>query len=54
MAGQDSGSAARILYINPLALYTHCGSHRLNLCLAAACHIQCVQIMMSSVTKDHD
>ena len=51
MAGQYSGLAARICQINPLALYTHCASHRLNLCVAAACQIQSVRNMMSSVTK---
>ena len=51
MAGQYSGLAARILKINPLALYTHCASHRLNLCVVAACRIQYVENMMSSVAK---
>ena len=51
MAGHYSGLAAHILQSNPLALYTHCASHRLNLFVAAACHIQCVQNMISNVTK---
>ena len=36
MAGKYSGVAACILNLNPLALFTHCASHRLNLCIAAA------------------
>lgn len=42
MAGQFSGLATRIQEINPLAFYTHCASHRLNLCVAAGCQIQSV------------
>ena len=37
MAGVHSGVAANILKQNDLALYTHCASHRLNLCVASAC-----------------
>ena len=31
MAGKCSGAAAGILHDYPLAIYTHCASHRLNL-----------------------
>ena len=51
MAGKFSGLSSRILSHNPLALYTHCSSHRLNLCVAASCKIQNVRNMMDSVTK---
>ena len=51
MAGKYSGVAARILEENRLALYTHCASHRLNLCVASACKIQNIKNMMDNVEK---
>ena len=51
MAGRFSGVSAQILVLNPLALYTHCSSHRLNLCIASSCQIQSVRNMMESVTS---
>ena len=51
MSGKYSGVAAHILEENRLALYTHCASHRLNLCVASACQIQVVTNMMQNVTK---
>nr|XP_047135327.1 zinc finger MYM-type protein 1-like [Hydra vulgaris] len=49
MAGNCSGAAVRIKTIYPKALYVHCGSHVLNLCVANACNIQIVSNMMSNV-----
>ena len=49
MAGKCRGLAARILRLNDLAIYTHCASHRLNLCVAASCQIQNVKNMMDSI-----
>ena len=49
MAGKYSGVLARILQINPLAMYTHCASHRLNLCVASAFNDQNVSNMMDRV-----
>ena len=46
MAGHYSGLATRILQINPLALYTHCASHRLSLFL--------LLLVISSVCPEHD
>ena len=51
MAGKFSGLSSRIIALNPLALYTHCSSHRVNLCLASSCQIQSVRTMMGNVTK---
>ena len=51
MAGKFSGLSTRILEDNPLALCTHCSSHRLNLCLAASCQIQSIRNMMDHVTS---
>ena len=49
MAGKVSGAAARILRLYPKALYVHCGSHILNLCVASACSMQVVRNMMGNV-----
>ena len=49
MAGKCSGAAARIQHLYPKALYVHCRSHVLNLCVASACKIQLVKNMMSHV-----
>ena len=43
MSGEVTGVARRITDINPLAIYVHCGSHRLNLCVAAACSTQYIK-----------
>ena len=51
MAGQYTGLATRSWQITPLALYTHCASHRLTLCVATACQSQSVKNMMSSVAR---
>ena len=51
MAGKYSGVAARILNLNPLALFTHCASHRLNLCAAVAFENQNVSNMMDRVKQ---
>lgn len=40
MAGCIRGAAAIIKASYPLVLYTHCSSHRLNLCVMKACSIQ--------------
>ena len=49
MAGKCKGAAARISKDHPLAIYTHCASHRLNLCVVASCKLQNVKNMMNSV-----
>ena len=49
MAGKCSGAAARISEENKLAIYTHCASHKLNLCVAASCSLQSVKNMMDHV-----
>ena len=37
MSGKFSGVQARIAEVQPLAMYTHCASHRLNLAITQAC-----------------
>eukprot|EP00112_Aurelia_sp_Birch-Aquarium-sp1_P023908 Seg732.10 transcript_id=Seg732.10/GoldUCD/mRNA.D3Y31 product="52 kDa repressor of the inhibitor of the protein kinase" protein_id=Seg732.10/GoldUCD/D3Y31 len=49
MAGKCSGAAVNIQREYPKALYVHCRSHVLNLCVASACKIQMVKNMMGHV-----
>lgn len=49
MAGRVSGAAARIQRISEKAIYVHCGSHILNLCMASSCRMQLVKNMMDNV-----
>ena len=46
MAGKSKGVAVRIRTKYPKALYTHCASHRLNLCVMKCCSIRDVSNMM--------
>ena len=39
MAGKCSGAGVRIQRAYPKAMYVHCGSHILNLCVASACSV---------------
>ena len=48
MAGKYCCVAARIFIFNELALYTHCASQKLNLCVAAFCKLQNVRDMMGN------
>ena len=48
-AAKYSGVAARIIKLNYLALYTHCASHRLNICVGASCQNQNVKNMMDNI-----
>ena len=49
MAGKYQGTAARIQREYPLALYVHCASHRLNLCIVKSCEILLVKTRMDKV-----
>ena len=49
MAGKYQGMAARIQRQYPFALYVHCASHRLNLCIVKSCEILLVNTMMDKV-----
>ena len=46
MAGKSKGVAARIVIKYPKALYTHCASHRLNLCVVKCCSLREITNMM--------
>ena len=54
MAGRYDGAAALIRSEFPLAIYTHCASHRLNLCVAGACKIPMIRRMFGIVKAVHD
>ena len=49
MAGKLSGVAARIQGIYDKAIYVHCNSHILNLCIASSCKVKIVRDMMDNV-----
>ena len=51
MAGKSKGAAACIIAKQPKALYTHCASHRLNLCVVKCCSIREISNMMQSADK---
>ena len=49
MAGSNKGAAALIKAVFPFALYFHCASHRLNLCVQRTCPVRMVQNSMDSI-----
>ena len=49
-----SGVAAKIQRKYEKAIYVHCNSHILNLCVASSCQIQIVRDMMDNVRKVSD
>ena len=49
MSGHIRGVAARILAKNPLALYTHCSNHVLNLVIVKSCSIAEMRNMFGTV-----
>ena len=49
MAGVTKGAAAIIRKTYPKAVYVHCASHRLNLCVMKSCQLQAVRNMMGTV-----
>jgi len=49
MAGKNNGVQALILNEQPLAFYTHCFSHSLNLCITKACEVSSIKHMMGVI-----
>ena len=43
MSSSNIGVQARICQVSPLALYTHCQSHQLNLCIVNSCSIPVIR-----------
>ena len=54
MSGKCIGATKLILTEFPQAIYIHCASHRLNLCVANACKIQIVKNLFSKIKSVHD
>ena len=50
MSGSCSGASAIIRSKYPKAIYFHCASHKLNLCIANSCQLRTVSNMMSVIT----
>ena len=51
--GKDGGVQAKIKEISPLAIYTHCYSHCLNLSVAASCKVQEVRNLISLINESY-
>ena len=51
MAGACTGVAKQLRTKYPKAIYFHCASHRLNLCIAHACKLTSVSSMMTSISS---
>lgn len=51
MAGKFNGTQALILAQQPLAIYCHCFSHSLNLCISKSCELPAVRNMFGIVSK---
>lgn len=49
MSGRHNGIQALILENQPMAIYTHCFNHKLNLCISKACEIQAIRNMVGIV-----
>ena len=49
MACKCAGAAARIRSDYPLAIYMHCTSHKLNVCVASSCSVQMVKNIIDTV-----
>ena len=53
MSSEVSGVQAKIKEIVPLAIYTHCYSHCLNLTIAAMCSVQEVRNLVGLINEAH-
>ena len=51
MAGNNKGTAALIQQQYPLAVYTHCAAHVLNLCVVEAMNIVSVRNMLNTLKE---
>ena len=51
MSGKYIGASTLIKLKYPMAIYIHCVSHRLNLCLSSSCEMQLVRNMVGTLQK---
>ena len=54
VAGKSKGAAACVTAKQPKAFYTHCASHRLNLCVVKCCSIRKLALWCSQPMKFHN
>ena len=47
----EAGVQGRLMAENPKAVYVHCNSHILNLCIVQACSLQAIRNMNSAITE---
>ena len=50
MSGAVNGASSKIISKYPKALYFHCASHKLNLCIARSCQLTSIANMMNVIT----
>ncbi len=53
MSSEKAGVQAKIKEISPLALYTHCYAHTLNLSIAASCKVQEVRNLIDTINESY-
>lgn len=53
MSSDKAGVQAKIKEVSPMALYTHCYSHSLNLSIAASCQVQEVKNLIDIINEAH-
>ena len=53
MSSDKAGVKAKIKEVSPMALYTHCYSHSLNLSIAASCQVQEVKNLIDIINEAH-
>ena len=53
MSSDKAGVQAKIKEVSPMALYTHCYSHSLNLSIAASCKVQEVKNLIDIINEAH-
>lgn len=53
MSSQIAGVQAKIKEISPLAVYTHCFAHSLNLSIAASCDVQEVRNLIGLINESY-
>ena len=51
MSSKKVGVQSRVIEVSPLALYTHCNSHVLNLSIASACQIPLIRNMIDVINE---
>lgn len=51
MSGIFKGLQARICQVQPLAVYSHCANHRLNLAITKACSIPSIRNAMGVISS---